>query len=224
MSSAGSRSSGSSSSRTEASIHSVRVLARDRCAAWKVIASAGIRPRAGDVHRVAGGRVGDGRVLRLGLVEQRERAAARPAAEHDLLVAPCLLRGADPGADVEQDLFEDQRRIVLRIAAPRAQNVDAVCRQGPGHRQELEGGGRMHEEHQRLRLAAPGRVVHALEVHVAGRPGESVGLGEPGHFAILHVPPGGFGFEPGFRHVVPSLRYSVAARFDRLAGDVSSVA
>ena len=75
---------GSSSSRTEGSIHSVRVSARLRCAAMKMMPSAGDRLAARQVVGIPGRRLRDGRTLGLPLVEQRERAAARPADQHDL--------------------------------------------------------------------------------------------------------------------------------------------
>ncbi len=154
MSSSGSRSSGSLSLRTDGSSHSVSVCARDRCAAMKMMPSAAVRPAAAkSTGSPAGGR-GDARAFRFRLVEQRERAAAGPADQHDPLVA-ALARIADPGAHVDRHVLHDQPAVVLRIAAGGAEHVQPALRQRRRHRQQLQRGRRMHEQIERAATRGP---------------------------------------------------------------------
>ena len=89
-----------------------------------------LQSRAGEVDGVARRRLGDRRVLGLVLVEQRQRAAARPAAEHHLLVAEALLQVGDAGAEVEHALLQDQRGVVAAIARVAVDDVPAGVRPG----------------------------------------------------------------------------------------------
>src|SRR5206468_2521740 len=85
------------------------------------------RDQAAQIDRIAGGRRGDARLLGLRLVKERERPAARPAAEDDALVPPALLCMAEIRAEIEHDLLHDERRVVLGEAAAGAEDVHPLA-------------------------------------------------------------------------------------------------
>ena len=104
------------------------------------------------VGRVARRGRDDRRAGRLLLVEERQRAAAAPAGEHDPLVAEALLRVADRGGQVEHDLLHDQRRIDAAVAAARVDHVVALLCQLGHHRQVGAAADRVHEQEHGVRL------------------------------------------------------------------------
>ena len=118
------------------------------------MASARNQPRAADVDRIAAGVCVMVGLLRLRLVEERERAAAGPSRDDDPLVAPDVLRVAEVGAEIEQHLLHDERRVVARVTAPGAQDVHAALDHRARQRQQLQRRRRMHVDDQR-----PGRAV-----------------------------------------------------------------
>src|SRR5215212_1672069 len=91
-----------------------------------------------DVHLVACRRVGDRRLFGLRLVKQRERPSPRPTNQNYLWVAELFARMANPSAEVEKNLFHNQRAVVLWIAAGRAQNMESSVGERFGHRQQLQ--------------------------------------------------------------------------------------
>src|SRR6185436_3977381 len=116
-------------------------------------------------------------------------AAARPAAQHDLLVAPFLLGVANVGAEVQDHFLHDQRRIVLGEAGARAQHVHARLRHRLRHRQKLQRGRRVHVDGESLGRLAPGHVAQALEVDHPLRADEPVDLPELRSLRVLDVDP-----------------------------------
>ena len=62
----------------------------------------GDQARCGEIKRAAIGREGDGGVLGLILIEERERAAAGPAAQNDFLIAKARLEITDRRAKISQ--------------------------------------------------------------------------------------------------------------------------
>ncbi len=145
--------------------------------------------RACDADRIARRRLRDGRALGLRLIEQRERSAAAPADDHDPLVAPLLFGVPDIGAEIEQHLFEDERSVVLGIAAGRAQHMPAGLHRRLRHRQKLQRRGRMHEDQQRGGGHAFRRHQQALEIDRALIAGKAVGFDEGRVFLVLDVNP-----------------------------------
>ena len=79
----------------------------------------GNQPRAREVDRIPGRCVRDGRLLRLRLIEERERSSSRPSGDDDPLVPPDVLRVTEVRPEIEQDLLHDERRVVARIPTPR---------------------------------------------------------------------------------------------------------
>ena len=112
----------------DASSHSVSVPCRLMCAASSMIPSA-----AGRSSSVRSGPSPDGlevigRVLSLLLVEHRQRTAAAPPGQHDLLVAQPVLGVLDALAEILDHLLHQQRRVG---AAESAVAVDDMMA-GPG--------------------------------------------------------------------------------------------
>ena len=69
--------------------------------------------------------MGDRRLLGLCLIERRQRAATGPSDQDNLSVSERFARVPDVGAKIVSDLFHDQRTVVLRVAAARAQDMHA---------------------------------------------------------------------------------------------------
>ena len=153
-----------------------------------------LQPRRHDVAGVARGRVRDAGALGLRLVHQRQRAAARPAGQHHLFIAPDLARVAHIGAQVHHHVFHDESAVVARVAAACAQHVHAALGHGARHGQQLQRGGRVHVDHQGLRVTPPGRVADAFQMHRAQRPGKTIDRLEGRLFGKLDVNPLGLGF------------------------------
>ena len=65
---------------------------------------------------IAGRRLRDARALGLRLVEQRQRAAARPADQNHLAIPEHVARVANILSEVVGDLLHDQRAVVLGVA------------------------------------------------------------------------------------------------------------
>ena len=143
----------------------------------------------GEIDRIAGRSLRDRRSLRLRLVEERQRAAARPAAQDDLLVAPHVPRVPDVRAEVEDHLLHDERRVVPREAAARAQHMHPRARHRLRHRQELQGRARMHVDGERLRRLVLRDEPYALQVHHTLRARKAVNLGELRGLRVLDVHP-----------------------------------
>ena len=106
----------------------------------------------GEVEWVTGRRGGDRRLARLLLVEERQRSAARPPGQHDLLVAEAPLGVRDRLAEVDHHLLHDQRGVVAVIAAVAIDHVHPRAGQRLHERQERAPADRMHEDHDGVAL------------------------------------------------------------------------
>ena len=71
--------------------------------------------------------------------------------------------------------------------------------QSLGHRQQLQSGRGMHEDHQRPRGFAAGHIAHAFEIDRALRTREAVDLGELRSFGEANVNPFGVNHETVLR-------------------------
>jgi len=103
------------------------------------------QPELGEVRTVARRARGDRRVLRLLLVEHRQRAAAAPAGQHHLVVAEPVLGVLDALAEVFDDLLHQQRRIGATEPAVAVDHVMARTGERVDHRQVRTAADRMHE-------------------------------------------------------------------------------
>ncbi len=131
----------------------------------------------GEIIEIAGRCMGDRRAFRLTLVEQRQRAAARPADQDHPAIAELVAREADILAEIAGDLFHDQGAVVLGVAAGRAQHVQPAIGQRRRHRQQLQRRGRMHEQIDRVRGPAPRQQALSFQRDDALIAREPVGLG-----------------------------------------------
>jgi hypothetical protein len=77
--------------------------------------------------------MGDGRRLRLGLIEAHQRAAATPTGQNHVLVTEALLEPAHPRAEVEQAVLHDQCRVVLQIARAQTERMNAALGERAQH-------------------------------------------------------------------------------------------
>jgi hypothetical protein len=144
----------------------------------------------GQVHRIPGRGLGDPRVLGQALVVHRQRSSAGPAGEDDLLVTPDLARVPHVGTEVERDVLHDQRGVVARIAATRAQHVRTCRGHRPGYGQELERRRRVHVDEQAPGLPAGPAEADTLQVDeraLAAR--VAVDLADVSRLGVLDVNP-----------------------------------
>src|SRR6266436_9184705 len=82
----------------------------------------------GKVDGIAGGRFGDRGLLGLPLVRGDDRSATAPSAKYDLCITAVLAKVANPFAEVNEDVFHDERGVVVRIACARAEDMHtAAC-------------------------------------------------------------------------------------------------
>ena len=107
-------------------------------------------------------------MLGLVLVEERQRAAAGPAAEDDPLVAEALLQIGDARAEVEETLLQNEGGVVAAIAGVAIDDVPAGAGQRRDQGEECAAADRMGEEKNRLRVAGLRPDAHALDEHLAG--------------------------------------------------------
>src|SRR5882724_826861 len=89
------------------------------------------------IDEVPGGRVSNGGVFGLGLVEKRQGAAPAPAYKHNSFVTPPDFGAADVCAKIKYDFFQDGRSIVARIATAGAQDVRPIFGGFSRNRQKL---------------------------------------------------------------------------------------
>ncbi len=105
----------------------------------------GDQPQLRQVRTVAGRAGRHGRFLRLLLVERRQRAAAAPAGQHDLVVAQTILGVLDALAEILDDLLHQQRGVGAAEPAVAVDDVVAGVGQRVDHRQVGAAPDRVHE-------------------------------------------------------------------------------
>ena len=120
----------------------------------------------GQVGRVAGRGRGHRRIDGLALVVDRERPAAAPAGEDDLLVAEPLARVADRRGEIERDLLHDQRRVVAPVAAVGVDDVVAGAGERSHERQVGAAADWVHEQQYDVGLHADRDELVGLEEDV----------------------------------------------------------
>src|SRR6218665_3055998 len=187
--SAGSMRSGSFSSNTEGSIHSESIRALPVCAAWKMKASAGIRPAFLVLQGAPAGGGGIFGFFTFDWDRQYREPPPGPANKHHLLVLPDFLCMAYVRAKVDYDVFHDQRAVVALISTAGAQHMRPMASKFAGHGQQLQGRRGMHEPKQCLRWATHRGVTNPLQVHRTLCPYKAVNLLEDAGLSVVQVNP-----------------------------------
>ena len=158
----------------DASSHSVsRAVAAD-VGGQQHDAVGGDQAQLGQVGAVAGRAGGHRRVLRLLLVEHRQRAAAAPAGQHHLGVAQPVLGVLDALAEILDDLLHQQRGVGAAEPAVAVDDVMAGTGQRVDHRQVGAAADRVHEHQHGVRRFGLRLEQVALQDHQLGDPAVDV--------------------------------------------------
>ena len=123
----------------------------------------GDQPKRGQVGAVTGRARGDGRVLRLLLVEHRQRSAAAPAGQHHLGVAEPVLGVLDALAEVLDDLLHEQCGVGAAEAAVAVDDVMPAAGEPVDHRQVRAAPDGVHEDQHGIRRLVLGLEQIALQ-------------------------------------------------------------